>query len=58
MQQPAEKQQQTNTALFCKFCGNQMPLTRLEPSLLPGHDHIIYECSRCGHNLTKDVPYR
>jgi transcription elongation factor Elf1 len=56
-QQPAEKQE-TGVALFCKFCGNQMALKRLEPSILPDHDHITYECLRCGHSLNKEVRYR
>jgi hypothetical protein len=56
-QQPAEKQE-TGAALFCKFCGNPMALTRLEPSRIPDHDHITYECSQCGHCLSKEVRYR
>jgi hypothetical protein len=56
-QQPAEKQG-NSTPLFCRFCGNQMALTRLEPSIIPDHDHITYECPKCGHALSKEVRYR
>jgi transcription elongation factor Elf1 len=56
-QQPAEKQE-TGATLLCKFCGNQMALTRLEPSILPDHDHITYECLHCGHSLSKEIRYR
>jgi predicted RNA-binding Zn-ribbon protein involved in translation (DUF1610 family) len=56
-QQPAEKQE-TITALPCKFCGSRMALKRLEPSILPDHDHITYECPQCGQSLTQEVRYR
>ena len=56
-QRPAEKPE-PSAALFCKFCGNAMGLKRLEPSGRPDHDHITYECSKCGHCLSKDVRYR
>ena len=50
-QQPAEKQE-TVTALLCKFCGSPMALKHLEPSIMPDHDHITYECLQCGQSLT------
>jgi DNA-directed RNA polymerase subunit M/transcription elongation factor TFIIS len=56
LQRPAENQ--ASAALFCKFCGNIMALKSVEPSRLPDHDHITYECSKCGHRLSKDVRYR
>jgi hypothetical protein len=57
-QQPDETKQETGVALLCKFCGNQMALKRLEPSILPDHDHITYECLCCGHSLSKEIRYR
>jgi hypothetical protein len=56
-QQPAEKQK-TGAGLICKLCGSPMALKRLEPSILPDHDHITYECLHCGDSLSKEVRYR
>lgn len=44
--------------LFCKFCGNLLALTRVEPALTPNHDRITYECTKCGHSLVKEVRFR
>ena len=56
-QQSAERKE-TSAGLFCKFCGNPMPLKSAEASLKPDHDLITYECIKCGHSMCREVRYR
>jgi hypothetical protein len=44
--------------LFCKYCGMSRRLSRVEPSLMPEHDRITYECPKSDHSLIKEVSFR
>jgi DNA-directed RNA polymerase subunit RPC12/RpoP len=48
------EQKEGIAVLFCKYCGTRLQLSRIEPSLTPGYDRMVYECRKCGHSLTKE----
>jgi ribosomal protein S27AE len=58
MSQPAETRKPEGEAMLCGRCGDTMALTVVAPSLVPDHDSVTYACTKCGHTLVKDVPYR